>query len=382
MADGILSQIISGVQKLPGNIVGAPVDIANILVNSLRAGVGYVGKESGLIKSASDLPDLIEKPVLGSEWINEKFGLKNTGPIDSATQAVTGMVTPGGIAKAVIVPALFVKGETAARIAQKMLDAGVLPKEVFKHLGISQGLEESAPLKAVIPDTNASLGNVLRTSTKNPYYTGPADLQSTTVTLPDTPQRLGDVLNHPELFEAIPSLKDIKVVKKGSPGSGTYYSDTKTIEMGPAIGTKGTTDLKGNSADINAEENFTSVLLHETQHAIQDLSGFTQGGNPGMFLRNYSKTEAAMLNAKVKGDTEASNKLKGLLDNAYDQYLNIGGELEAQIVQAQRKNPKLLQIDPATLQRIQAEGKITDPKDAIQYAPDKATQGLIDFYGQ
>ncbi|WP_103642149.1 LPD23 domain-containing protein [Campylobacter concisus] len=73
--------------------------------------------------------------------------------------------------------------------------------------------------------------------------------------------KLGDLLEHKELFKAYPELKDIKIKKiideKGE-NLGYYDPNKKEIAINN-IGDK-------------------STLMHEVQHAIQDIEGFARGG--------------------------------------------------------------------------------------------------------
>ena len=52
--------------------LGAPVDLMNLGINAVKAGYGYAGHKMGLL-SASDMPEIDEKPVGGSEWIAEQM---------------------------------------------------------------------------------------------------------------------------------------------------------------------------------------------------------------------------------------------------------------------------------------------------------------------
>lgn len=52
--------------------LGAPVDLINLGINAAKAGYGYAGHKMGLL-SASDMPQIDEKPVGGSEWIAEQM---------------------------------------------------------------------------------------------------------------------------------------------------------------------------------------------------------------------------------------------------------------------------------------------------------------------
>ena len=76
--------------------------------------------------------------------------------------------------------------------------------------------------------------------------------------------RLQDLISHDALFEAYPELRDVGVdfSDMASNDLGNYSMLTKTITL--------------NSKLRNAPE---ATLLHEIQHAIQDIEGFAQGSN-------------------------------------------------------------------------------------------------------
>lgn len=370
-SDTVLKQIGAGLQKLPGNAIGAPVDLANLLLNVGKAGVGYIGSETSIFK-ADSLPEVNDNPIGGSKWINKKFGLEDTGAVDSMVQMAGGLINPASsvtaaakipaFLKAIILPALALKDAGTVETASRFLNRGANPDALYRATGIFKGTEADAPLKAVLPDTSASLS--LGGTIRRANYNSNTDQQFTK--LSDNAQYLPDVLNHPALFEAAPYLKDVKVVARDTPGGG--YIDN-TIRMGPAT----------------SDEGFMSVLLHETQHAVQKKSGFSTGGNPGMFLRDQDAVRAAKTSAEINGNKTDIDSLNGLLDKAYDNYLNIGGELEAQVVQAQRKNPELLKQSPASLAIKQAQGaeNIIDTKkiaDRPKLDDDPAIQAILDFY--
>jgi hypothetical protein len=76
---------------------------------------------------------------------------------------------------------------------------------------------------------------------------------------------LDKVLDHPRLFEAYPSLRDITVEVRPLPGNtlGQWNVQSQTLVMSPKL----------------AEPEMLTTVLHEVQHAIQSLEGFAQGGN-------------------------------------------------------------------------------------------------------
>lgn len=87
-----------------GSLLGAPVDMTNLLLNAGKAGVGYVGHKAGLL-SANQLPELTENPVGGSEWFGRQ--MQNAGMVSDkrnpTAEAIAGLlpVSPSTSAKAV-----------------------------------------------------------------------------------------------------------------------------------------------------------------------------------------------------------------------------------------------------------------------------------------
>ena len=77
---------------------------------------------------------------------------------------------------------------------------------------------------------------------------------------------VGKILNHPELFEAYPFLRDYKIKAMDDADKGDYgafYPGEKRIEV--------------NTDRTDGE--ILSTVLHELQHVIQNYEGFAGGGN-------------------------------------------------------------------------------------------------------
>ena len=91
------------------------------------------------------------------------------------------------------------------------------------------------------------------------------------------PVELNDVMEAPELFKAYPQLEKVKfIVKNLEAGTqGQYDADTDTITLSPMAG--------------------KSTLLHEVQHAIQEIEGFAKGGSE----RQFDEISAEPLREKV-----------------------------------------------------------------------------------
>ena len=98
-------------------------------------------------------------------------------------------------------------------------------------------------------------------------------------------RKLGDVLDHPELFEAYPDLKDIivddipeslKGRQYGSYGQVPFMGEEIRVETDPQQ-----TDFTGRSPKKSA--------MHEVQHAIQQREGFAKGSSPDIEQGEASK---------------------------------------------------------------------------------------------
>lgn len=110
------------------------------------------------------------------------------------------------------------------------------------------------------------------------------------ITKYETENKLSDYMKHPELFKAYPQLKDLKIYFRQSVNKGEYNSSTKTIIINPM-----------NSAKVQRE-----ALIHEIQHAIQDIEGFAKGSSVG-----YWQKEGYSFN------------------DSYDRYQRTAGEIES-----------------------------------------------------
>ncbi len=81
----------------------------------------------------------------------------------------------------------------------------------------------------------------------------------------DNGRKLGDILDYPELFDAYPELKEMKVDGGETQANGSFSPSTRTISLNKSL-----------FAD---PDKLRSTLLHEIQHAIQDIEGFAKGSN-------------------------------------------------------------------------------------------------------
>lgn len=127
---------------------------------------------------------------------------------------------------------------------------------------------------------------------------------------------LADVLQHDSLYEAYPELRDVKVRLESDTGSknGSYDPRTNTITI--------SADKPGDSAKVG-------TMLHEIQHAIQQIEGWESGASPEYWAaREYESGDTASDRAQ-----ELYSRLLNSLDKA-DQnkvirYNELDREMEA-----------------------------------------------------
>lgn len=89
-----------------------------------------------------------------------------------------------------------------------------------------------------------------------------------------TATRLSDYIQHEELFEQYPQLRDARLVFEDMEDGkqGSYNPDTNTITLSESL--------------QNSERD--DALVHEIQHAIQEAEGFARGASPQYWaLREY-----------------------------------------------------------------------------------------------
>jgi hypothetical protein len=105
---------------------------------------------------------------------------------------------------------------------------------------------------------------------------------------------LGELLGHEELYKNYPVLKDVRVKAKDLKGArGSWDAKNATIEIAPWIALK---ELSGTST--GGLESLHSVLLHETQHAIQTMEGFVPGTAQYAFIDPELKKELDLSNER------------------------------------------------------------------------------------
>ena len=125
--------------------------------------------------------------------------------------------------------------------------------------------------------------------------------------------KLGDILNHPELFEAYPQLKDYDVYKTNPFGGydAAYFPSKKAIE------------IRGNNPYFPSSQNESiskelkkihSDLMHEVTHAIQQIENFSPGGSPAEFTKKSTLKAKELIKEADDSFDEAVYKTLGELN--------------------------------------------------------------------
>lgn len=175
--------------------------------------------------------------------------------------------------------------------------------------------------------------------------------------------KLADVLDHPQLFEEYPHLKDMKVEVRDMPDNqgGALDPETNTI----IINTPEKFEAMRQRYP-NEDHSQISTLLHEVQHDIQYREGFGTGGSPNEFLapriakrdaglRILDEINSRLAMANERGEVAEADRLKmqrkllqekmieeGLNDpeemerRSILDYARLSGEVEARNVQKRR----------------------------------------------
>lgn len=349
-----------------------PKESARVRANRAQSFAdGVLSAIRGAVKSVTtDLPGLVLDAVDKLAGDTKSFGEKDrseqmfsavtgTKKGDSTAEMLGSFVNPIAATQAMIVPALLTRNLSEVRKATKMLDAGLSDEAVLAATGMFAG--PNAQVDGIVRTFLSDQGAKLKYSTELDD-TGIGRRPSTYITPgavmgPDmiisapwgSSSKLEDILDHPELFKADPSLRDIRVGPTLGYG-GAYYKAAKDfIGLG----------AQGKPVDM------LSTILHEVQHAIQSRNNMMLGGSPEMFLQDAAKINDASSTLresfKIAGDraapvakslksnlyspSEALQKtpeyqqwklLRDSIDrisevktSAYDNYKLLGGEIEA-----------------------------------------------------
>ena len=120
--------------------------------------------------------------------------------------------------------------------------------------------------------------------------------------------KLPAILNHKELFDNYPQLKDLKVAFYNDPSTssyGAFYESANAININVGFGKS----KLGDNININTpeqKEKILDILVHEVQHKVQDIENFTPGSN-------MRESEARFSRFKINVESEQDKFRRGYI---------------------------------------------------------------------
>lgn len=299
------------------DLVGAPVQILGDALNALGVPVGT-------------------KPVGGTNWLREQLG--QTQPADeSLAQTLGSLVGMPDPQSAIALGGIMMgpKSKLWNKDAQEYLEA-------FEEAGFGKDKEA---LRQIFEQLNVYRGVDNRTRQEIPDYHAKMMVDGTS-----EPGRitLGEAINHPELFQAYPKLADLSVLL-----SPKAADDSSAMFARGGLFTNPYIEFNPNSNTAKTD------LLHEIQHAIQQIENFAKGGNSAQFegsaelrkARDYLKQLAPKNAQNISDET-----LQAML------YRRLAGESESRMIEERALLPPemLGNVFPPDVYPVPAENQILD----------------------
>ncbi|MDR1490201.1 MAG: hypothetical protein LBS65_06930, partial [Desulfovibrio sp.] len=181
----------------------------------------------------------------------------------------------------------------------------------------------------------------------------PEDVHIPTLSVSKKKFTLGQIYDNPELYRAYPQLQDMQVMVQRSSGDGAYYSPKKGW-------THGTITI-GMKEDAGA-------LLHEIQHAIQDIEGFARGGSVTLFTDGDNGLSSEEQYLMLAGEIEARNTAM----RAY----TLNNEEDRRLVSPDLRSDAIVLFGGEQVAAMSVEHRGRDPRYAEQQAKFDAIQPL------
>jgi hypothetical protein len=220
--------------------------------------------------------------------------------------------------------------------AAKMLKQGVSPEEVFKTTNTAKGLE--GEFRQELSDLNSHIKG-------GPTFYDTVMNRMKALEKPSgEPMYAKDVFYHPEVYKAYPELANIEIqfIPKGNKATASYNPVNNVIKLNENL----------------TPEQARSSMLHEIQHAVQEIEGFNKGADANKIIGYHVKHYDDLMNEigdlndqmrKVVGTPEyddlmsrrmsLTKKVQALGDPLIEGskvYQRYGGEAEARLTQSRR----------------------------------------------
>lgn len=164
--------------------------------------------------------------------------------------------------------------------------------------------------------------------------------------------KLGDVLEHEELYKKYPELAniDVTIIKDKNSPAGTYNPQEDRI-----IINKASIDNRG-------------TILHEIQHAIQEREDFSRGSNQSLFLKNKinptgkEQADALKKYTLTQGEREArfTDKTSNLSQKQLKGVSPYMGLSHKEMISVTKEDLKNGKIDPQNWTNSDTLNKLTE----------------------
>jgi len=266
------------------------------------------------------LGDVVSNPMASAEQVvnnaNDRARRLNQ-QISQVPQGIAGLSSPefqnlSNLYAEAYNPTGMIVGKSAKGMQDLINQAELLSKQGVPDYKITEitGLERVPMGQGRMPEWGKQISDVgvlikqdalerLKTPLqKNINYGRQTPVENITV---------GDLLDHPELFNAYPELKNIPAEKVSGMMFGTeaYYDPKSNI-----VGLKGLNQYMMDKVDKQLVDT-TSSLLHELQHAVQTIERFPRGGNTTEFMKKSTeRVEKELRKVDDTFATKASNLTK------------------------------------------------------------------------
>lgn len=173
--------------------------------------------------------------------------------------------------------------KTKLKQAREMLASGADPEQVRKETGWSKGADDR--MKFEIDDSASKLVDSIADLKESGTF---QDLHRRSQQ-EGKPLTLSSVLDHPELFKKYPELSEMSILLEDKPNFAASYRTRQMSLMGRVLSPGAIAVSPGVPI-----KKLRSALLHEIQHAVQDIEHFSGGADPARpdYMRVMGEVEA------------------------------------------------------------------------------------------
>ena len=280
MADGLFSGVLPYIYSRADALKRSLNDVVSNPMASTEQNINYLNE------NARDFNERTRQ-LNAQAFANPQRPLQVTNP--QALSSLTEQTMNGAMGFA---PAGMVVGKTAQGMQSLVAQADMLEKQGYPEYKITEitGLEKIPMGQGRFPEWGKQISDVGATinqkaieSLKTPLeknidYKNKIPVQNVTV---------GDLLNHPELFNAYPEIKNIPVEKVNGflsmGGTQAYFDPTEKT-----IGLARLNQFMMDKVDQQLSER-TSNLLHELQHYVQNVEQWPRGGSSSEFSKKSTQ---------------------------------------------------------------------------------------------